>query len=273
MNFKKIGRGFFNRFGLHVIKSRHEEFSRSLYDCDTRPISPRYVNLGAGSFFHPYWHNVDMPNDFYAKDQLNLHIVHDFTKFESFQIESDSVEVFYTSHVIEHLPNEAIEHLFSEVHRCLVPGGLFRVTCPDMGLQYKAYSCRDGAFWMQPSPWGTVTDSLEIRFLEHFATILCDKKYGIDADGFKEVFQSSKSLEEFFTYFYKMIPKDANSNFPEGHCNWFTKDKVVNLMKNVGFSSVYDSGYLQSMNAKLRDACLFDSTCPELSLYVESVKS
>jgi predicted SAM-dependent methyltransferase len=39
-----------------------------------------------------------------------------------------SVDAFYSHHVVEHLPDQAFH--FREVHRCLKPGGLYRVGGP-----------------------------------------------------------------------------------------------------------------------------------------------
>lgn len=42
-----------------------------------------------------------------------------------------SVDVFYSHHVIEHLPDQAISALLREMHRCLKPFGVIRIGGPD----------------------------------------------------------------------------------------------------------------------------------------------
>ncbi len=42
---------------------------------------------------------------------------------------NETVDAMYSHHVIEHLPN--IEHHFKEAHRCLKPGGVYRVGGPN----------------------------------------------------------------------------------------------------------------------------------------------
>lgn len=49
----------------------------------------------------------------------------------------ETVDAFYSHHVIEHMLDPAISALFSEMHRCLKPGGVIRVGGPngDVAIQ------------------------------------------------------------------------------------------------------------------------------------------
>jgi len=51
----------------------------------------------------------------------------------------NSVDVFYSHHVIEHLPNELLPAHFQEMYRCLKPGGIFRVGGPNGRSAAKKY--------------------------------------------------------------------------------------------------------------------------------------
>jgi len=66
---------------------------------------------------------------------------------------SDSIELAYTSHTIEHVPDAAVRNLFNEIHRGLNPGGLFRVTCPDADLLYWATRLDRREFWTWRNIW------------------------------------------------------------------------------------------------------------------------
>lgn len=279
---RKILRIMGARFGITLARDYSRDWQFHLYPESERPATPTYVNIGAGSFFHPLWHNVDMPNEFYKEHQSgNIHIVHDLCGNTPLPFGTDTLSIVYTSHVIEHLPQDSVCHLFSEVHRCLKPGGLFRVTCPDMSIQYRAYQMQDAWFWPQPSPWGTNSATLEDRFLEHFATILSANHAaknaafsgkGLSASEFRQLFESSSTMEDFFTRFTERIPSGSNTSFPEGHCNWFTEPKVVRLLEETGFQLVYASRFGQSADPRLRNTAIFDGTVPWLSLYVECRK-
>jgi predicted SAM-dependent methyltransferase len=272
MHFRRM----FAAAGIHVIKSKYSRWQAELYDESERPKQPKYVNLGAGAFYHPLWHNVDVPNDYYSTQQGNLHVAHDFTKREPLPFASASVKVFYCSHLIEHLSNEDAQRLFKEVHRCLVPGGVFRLTCPDMELQYFAYRRSDAALWGTTSPWRTQPKDLEQRFLEHFATALSETHVylgvpTLSSSAMRRMFEEL-DMDSFFESIVAMLPSDINARMPEGHCNWFSPAKLNAMLGTAGFPEILHSRYLQSIEPKLRDPRLFDGTCPDISLYIDCVK-
>lgn len=264
-------------FGVELIRSKPNYGTLDIYPEKVRPNPPVYVNIGAGSFYHPFWHNLDTPNDFYANSQRgNLHIDHDLTSRLPLPFESNSLKAVYISHVIEHLSNDHVQNCFAEVHRCLRTGGFFRITCPDMDLEYDAYCRNDVTVWMWPTPWGTHSVSIEQRFLEHIATILTTKQ----ADGscrqfsdedIRSVF-SELPKEEALQYFIDQIPEHLKTIYPEYHINWFNVHKIEMMLRSVGFENNYESKYGQSKCLFMRNTQLFDSTVPEMSLYVECQK-
>jgi SAM-dependent methyltransferase len=64
-------------------------------------------------------------------------LVHDLRKGIPFP--SNSVDVVYHSHLLEHLERSAAEHFLTEVHRVLVPGGIHRLVVPDLELLARNY--------------------------------------------------------------------------------------------------------------------------------------
>lgn len=267
------------RAGLKLVKSHKNRFDLSLYehieDCQK---NPRFINIGSGNFYHPCWFNLDKPNNFYEKDQSkNAFINHDLNSSEALPFANDSIEVFYCSHVIEHLPINAVQKLFKEFYRCLKPKGYFRITCPDIELLYNAYKRGDLAIWPNPSPWNTCQSSLELRFVEHFATLLVDphaNALAIDKPSPMEIrsIAREKNMNAFLDQLIKKLPDNCNELFPEGHCNWFSEEKVIYLLHKAGLINAKSSRYGQSEDPRLRNTDLFDKTCPELSLYVEGRK-
>ena len=249
----------------------------SLYEECNRPTTPLYINIGAGSFYHPYWHNLDNPNDYYADSQKGrLHIQYDLTSHEPFQIRDNSLKVAYTSHVIEHIHNDDVEYLFREVYRCLQPGGYFRITCPDIDLEYAAYSRGDSAFWKWPNAYGIYNTRIEQKFMDHFVTALTEthpyknsKKYSSEE---ARAILTSMSKEEALDYFVSQLPTEIQKDYSGDHVNWFNSEKISYMLKQANFTNIYGSKYGQSHCPILRDKRLFDSTCPELSLYVECRK-
>ncbi len=150
------------------------------------------------------------------------------------------------------------------------------MTCPDMALQYFAYRRNDAALWGTTSPWRTQPKDLEQRFLEYFATALSET-HGhlgiptVPSSKLRRMFEEH-DMDSFFDTLIGMLPADINARMPEGHCNWFSPEKLNAMLNTAGFPEIHHSRYLQSIDPKLRDPRLFDGTCPDISLYIESVK-
>jgi hypothetical protein len=113
------------------------------------------------------------------------------------------------------------------------------------------------------------------RWLHHVASCLApnsiapnSRKYS--ADEVMEVIRSRSMVEalDFFTSQCAFDPK-----FPGNHVSWWTHDKVIDQLRRAGFKTVYRSGYRQSASPLLRQSDLFDSTHPQMSLYVEAQKN
>jgi predicted SAM-dependent methyltransferase len=273
----KVANRIIRPFGIQVVRVQPEYGRLDLYVKKERPEPPRYVNIGAGSFYHPYWHNLDTPNDFYASSQKShLHIQHDLTSHQPLPFDDDSLQVVYMSHVIEHLTDEDVQYCFVEVNRCLRPGGFFRITCPDIDLEYAAYCRGDVTLWMWPTPWGERSFSIEQRFLEHFATALTlnypdDAWHKFTDEEIRDIF-SKLPKEEALGFFVNQIPSRPEQTHPENHVNWFNSAKLLAMLKKAGFEGVYESRYGQSKCPLMRNTRLFDSTVPDISLYVEGQK-
>ncbi len=281
IDFKKIIKIIAKELGYEIGKINQYSFLDERYKEMGWDRSKSLINIGAGNFRHPHWINVDKDNDFYRKDQEGSNFINfDLLLDKTLPFKDSSIDIFYTSHTIEHLTNASVQNLFNEIFRCLKSGGTFRVTCPDMGLLYMAYGLGDKFIWPMPSPWNTNLETNEEKFLEHFATILLRiHQYQLNLDGVKtvdplELSTLYKELEinEFFECISDYLPIKSNAFFPQGHCNWFTHDKIKLILANSGFTRVNHSAFGQSLEPVMRNIKLFDNTCPELSLYMEAIK-
>lgn len=264
-------------FGVEVIRSKNKVQDLDLYKDNQRPLVPKYLNIGAGDFYHPYWHNLDTPNEYYAERQKGrLQILYDLTSKSPLPFADSSIAIAYTSHVIEHIENEDVQYLFDEIFRCLEPGGYFRITCPDIDLEYDAYSNGDISFWRAPNAYGTFNESIEQCFLDHFASSLTVthpfSKTKLGDSDLKSIF-SSMTKEKALDYIISQIPNEMLNKYPGDHINWFNKSKILNMLIKSKFTDVYASGFGQSKNAVLRNTRYFDNTCPNLSLYIECRKT
>jgi predicted SAM-dependent methyltransferase len=87
-------------------------------------VSGRYVNLGCGARYHREWTNIDL-----APAGPGV-IAHDLSR--GVPLESQSCDVVYHAHVLEHLRRDDAARLLAECYRVLRPGGVLRVVVPDL---------------------------------------------------------------------------------------------------------------------------------------------
>jgi predicted SAM-dependent methyltransferase len=99
--------------------------------------TPR-LHIGCGGRHVAGWLNVDKFAG-NADTYLNATTVFPFA--------DNSFDKIFTEHTIEHLPIEKIRLFLSEIFRVLKPGGVLRVTCPDLELYARNYVAGDQAFF------------------------------------------------------------------------------------------------------------------------------
>lgn len=253
--------------------------------CDTETLARKpFINIGSGSFWHPYWTNVDYVSEWYKNVQRD--VVHfDIMDTKPLPFADRTIKIAYTSHTIEHVKEHAIAQLFKEVRRVLEPNGIFRVTTgPDAESDFRAMMHGDASwfYWdeayVHPGSYEhlfrkpATSVPLEERWLHHVASELApnDKTDGpkYNAAEIRKIISEHgfEGALNFFTSQTKFRP-DRIGN----HVSWWTHDKVMRYLRDAGFENVYRSGYRQSASPLLRNSDLFDSTHPQMSLYVEAV--
>lgn len=120
-NLKKTLHLLLNKAGFQVTKS-FDPFQlplyESLFDSATLAGKPFY-NVGSGSFYHPMWTNIDYVSNWYSGVQQNV-VHHDLMSERPLPIESNSAQIIYTSHTIEHVKERAVLYFFQG--RCIFAG-------------------------------------------------------------------------------------------------------------------------------------------------------
>jgi len=93
---------------------------------------PVLVNVGCGLQSGPEYINVDIvPNP-------NIHYVHDIRILDMFA--SESVDLLYASHVMEHIPRHELDGVITEWKRVLKKDGVLRISVPDFDNLLKIYT-------------------------------------------------------------------------------------------------------------------------------------
>ncbi|UYP48070.1 hypothetical protein NEF87_004355 [Candidatus Lokiarchaeum ossiferum] len=294
MSIKKLIWKTFNKLGLKIerinkVDNSYLPIYKRLYKEEALK-EKRFYNVGAGEFSHPYWTNIDKHSDWYSKaQQTNSFLEYDLFSLEKLPIQDDSAEVIYSSHVVEHISDEAAQNLFNESYRILKEGGIFRFTTPNTDLGYRAVKNNDRDYYYCISDYSTKETmervrlnkpmseaSIEQIFLFEFASQLSEiadieSPRRISDEEFNKIFEE-KSYEEALNYITSMCSKEIQGKYPGFHINWWNKEKSFRMLKKAGFSKIYLSAWGQSFSPILRETRLFDKTHPKISIYVEAIK-
>ena len=96
------------------------------------------VNIGSGKRNWPEW---------VCLDELKTPGVTEisFSSNSKFPIEAQTVSLFYSSHFFEHISDEVVFQILSEMKRCALPGAFFVLKIPDFSwfLQQYKYNVKD----------------------------------------------------------------------------------------------------------------------------------
>ena len=246
------------------------------YPSDSR-IDKRFYNLGSGNWRHPYWTNLDKHTEYYSKSIIDI----EFDLFDHIRlpIRDGTAEVFYTCHLIEHIRDEDVEYMFSEVFRALKGAGFFRIVTPDVDLAYTAYKGEDKHYFYEDEnrrdPNGRKL-SVGQMFLFLIASQLSYYAEGdagkISDDELAQIF-SSVPYERALDEICGRCSVEIQHKKPGFHMNWWNYDKLESTLLRAGFREVERSGYGQSKCAVMRDLRYFDRTQPKISLFVDAIKS
>lgn len=285
---KNLLRKFLNPLGFDIVRYRDPfnlELYRKIFDTETLSKKPFY-NIGAGGFFHPYWTNIDYLSNWYSGMQGQA-VHYDLMSNKPLPINDGSAKIIYTSHTIEHINYAAVENLFNEAFRCLEPGGVFRITTgPDAETDFRALMRNDESWFYwdyqyvgkgeyefmfhEPAP----SRPLSERWLHHVAGQLApndispsNKKYRDD-----EIRSAIKDygFPEVLDFFCNQC--EFQYDRPGNHISWWTHQRIIDLLRKAGFGEVYRSGFGQSVSPLMRQSNLFDSTHPQMSIYIEALR-
>ncbi len=263
------------RKGLFFIrKTIPISLYKKLYGKDSTK-NKRFYNLGAGDFEHEAWTNIDYYSKHYKNNKIGINW--DATKRKPLPIKNNSAEVFYSSHLIEHIRDEDVKFMLKECYRSLKPGGVIRITCPNIMLAVNAYVKKDKYYFLLGQKYTKGFDdySLEQRFMSHLASQLSRMNYrgcnSLSDNVIKNIFVNN-SVEESLRLIFDKTSFDIQRKFPQDHINFWTVSKLYTFLFDAGFGDISISSYAQSKSVVMRDTTYFDNTHPEDSLYLEAKK-
>jgi len=241
-----------------------------------------FLNLGAGKFYHKYWTNIDMGSEQYKPVQKHDFINMNFEDKQPLPFDDNTIEIVYTSNMIEHLTDDAVAFLFDEVYRLLKQGGFFRITCPDGLLYYRAMALGNTEFYKRVQASKTISD-LEALFVGYLKSELAYYN-----DCYNGCFGFDNARDVTLQYIREYVAahglegKDMCEKLNNiqtndtilAHKNIWWHERLFEWLQTAGFNkqNIHVSGYGQSCNPILHDIMYFDRTAPFHSLYVEAIK-
>ncbi len=209
-------------------------------------VQKKFYNIGAGNFKHSVWTNVDFDSDWYSDNRKNTKrgIQYDLLSLEKIPIETESAEIVYTSHTLEHVTDEAVQNVLNESFRVLKKGGGIRIITPNIDLAYNAFRNKDRYFFLDVTSKKLVKFGKEILKPKHDASIeqLFLAFFAISTSslhnfGAKEKINDKKLNELFFkmdkesvlNYCTSRCPLEIQKKFPGNHINWFNFEKISKM--------------------------------------------
>lgn len=245
----------------------------------------KLLNVSCGGFDLDGWELTDYETGGYDWGRRNIKH-YDITSMDKLPFEENYFDNIYCSHVIEHFNNETSYALIQNMFNTLKNGGILRIACPDADLSYRAMLMEDHEFFIWdywnrlPSKYNSFASkspyewSIEEKWISRFANekVIHDKtpsNFKICSEEIKNIV-SSNDFENAHDIIIQDLEYKPEYSF--NHINWYNFQKIRDLGSKIGFSKTFKSGYLQSISPFMRIEGHFDTTWPQMSLYIDLIK-
>lgn len=241
--------------------------------------SPKYLNVGGGTFVKPDWRVLDYYSDHYDYDEIFVDYPINLENEQEWPIDDESFDLVYSSATLEHLSDEAVRNTLAESYRLLKPGGGIHITVPDVDIAIRHYEARNVEWMTDIEGLGTKLDyrrdcqegyEPEYFLLRWIATHFTLKGFDtVDLQTVREDYEEMET-DDFLNRYSGAIKDEWQNEHPGGHRNWFNYDRLETLLTQAGFDRVERTYARQS---RFTELCKegFDPR-PEKSVHVEAIK-
>jgi predicted SAM-dependent methyltransferase len=295
---KQIAQSFVRKFGYEIRRKKPENdinLYKQLFGKES-VAKRKFYNISAGGhlgfgggFSHPCWTNVDLCHKNRKNFNEKYDIEHDLLSLESLPIDSCTAELVHSRFSIEHITDQAAEVMFHEIHRILKNNGIFKVTAPNIDLDYRAYLSDDISYfsWIEMFSKtdnyinyglkGPLRDaSIEQVFLIHFASNASTyhkegPNHRIDDNEFRKVFKEL-SYNDALDYCTKRCSVEVAKKYRQNHINWWNTKKLERFLKAAGFKCIYTVAPNQSISRVFRNSHNFDNLWNRVAFHMEAIK-
>lgn len=259
------------------LHSRMVNFN-DLYETESS-ATIKNANIGAGPYFKKKtWVSIDFLPE-YVNERSENFIHYDLANNPEV-LPIKNMENIYTSHTIEHFDIQVSKKIINACYKSLRKGGIFRIVVPDADFILDAVKeNRLNSFWYLQGYTG-----------KKFKLSKEDWAFQFLKQNYARLHRKGKENQYFDKSVYREFSKRLKTSSNSAICNWlntlsshqneygdfhlssYTSKIMINILKEIGFSEVYLSGFMKSKSLKMQEVPLFDGTHPWLSLYVEAKK-
>lgn len=248
-----LGTEGFYRLGDRLDRRRQTLRKRRIVD--RYRDSPNYLNVGGGQFVRDDWRVLDYYSDWYDYGEVYIDFDVNLENLREWPIDDGSVDMVFTSHTLEHLSDDAVEHALDESARVLRPGGTIRISVPDVDIAVRHYELKNVSWFTELRPnnppeelytsrHGQEEYVMEEYLLSVFATHLTNARTSGTTDDhctdFAEVREDWETMEchDFFGKYSQMVRDEWQRANPGLHRNWFDEDRLTSLLRSAGFEDI-----------------------------------
>jgi SAM-dependent methyltransferase len=196
------------------------------------------LNIGIRNWKKAGWQTMDKAS--------RADIKHDLRNGSLFPLKDNSLEKVFSSHVIEHISDDNAHYMIKEIYRCLIPGGMLRISCPDADMAIKAFKEHD-------HNWFNATLARGNNLGQKLVTIFFSSTPGKNIPNVSEDIVAQKlnelSTDDFIKWCVSLAPE---GNYYKAHINGFDYNKMYNLLLRNGFINIERSEFMQSKDMELR---------------------
>lgn len=247
----------------------------------------KLVNIGCGSNYDNRWINLDLHPSKFVKH-------HNIKK--SLPFPSQSVDVIYHSHVLEHLTKKEANNFIKDCFRVLKKGGIMRVVVPDLEqicIEYlknldKGFSTSDSKFiarynWnkieifdqiLRKKSGGEMLDSIVNKKIDSDYVI---KRNGDELKSLLNITDTKNGLLKYKIINFLKHFRKSPQNSGEAHKWMYDKLDLKLLLEKFGFNNYNIVNYNDSLISNWTDYNLDKSKNGNMprkpdSLFVEVIK-
>ena len=213
------------------------------------------LNIGAGQWKLDSWKTLDC--------YINADIKADLRKCRPLYVDDNQLEKVFSSHCIEHIETHHLQYLLKELYRCMKPGALLRLSCPDADQAFEAYRNNDIKWFSGISTRGEIGAKLVNTFVSYEAG---SGGPPVTEEEVKEKFDSL-SKDEFIEWCIGLCDR---SRPYIAHINGIYYEKLEKFLREAGFVNIERSSFRKSKDPELRGPA-FDLHA-SVSLFVECNK-